>query len=85
MMRWCGVAFLNVVDKGYRCTAKAFQTGRQLVPQPHFTNALRDFSTEEILGTSETVNNRLGNERGVDRVKTSSYIKRGIEKAEVLS
>lgn len=72
--------FLNVLDKGYRVTAHAFRAGGQLVQQPHFTNAMQDFSTEETLGTAEVASNRSGNERAVNRIKTSKYISNGIEK-----
>ena len=74
------IPFLNILDKGYRVTAHAFRSGKQLVQQPHFTHAMRDFSTKETLGTAEVASNRSGNERGVNRMKTSKYISNGIEK-----
>lgn len=74
------IPFLNILDKGYRVTAYAFRSGKQLVLQPHFTNAMKNFSTKETLGTAEVASNRSGNERGVNRMKSSKYISNGIRK-----
>lgn len=73
------IPFLNVLDRGYRCTSQAWRAGRQLVLQPHFTNANRDFSTQEKLCSSNVASNRSGNERAVRYIKTSGFLKNGIE------
>lgn len=75
------VPFLNVLDRGYRCTSQAWRAGKQMTLQPHFTNATRDFSTKEKLSSGDTASSRSGNERAVSRVKTSGYIRDGVEKA----
>ena len=76
------VPFLNILDKGYRCTVEAFRHGEQEVLQPTFAKKGKTFSAKDTLTTASIATDRAGNERAVNRLKTSGYIKGGVEKAQ---
>ena len=76
------VPFLNILDKGYRCTVEAFRQGEQEVLQPTFAKQGRTFTAEETITTASIATDRAGNERAVNRMKTSEYIRGGVEKAQ---
>ena len=74
------VAFLNILDKGYRCTLAAWRAGRQLLIQPDFARSDRRFKSSEVLRSSTIASHRSGNERAVNVMKRSGLIQRGLQK-----
>ncbi len=70
--------FMNVLDKGYRCTLTLFEHGQQTVMQPMFSHSDRQFTSNEALISSSVASDRAGNERAVNRVKSSWLIKNGV-------
>ncbi len=73
------IPFTNVLDKGYRCTVTMFRHGKQEVLQPTFKFKDRRFTATDTLTTASIASDRAGNERAVNRLKTSSYLREGIE------
>jgi len=74
------IAFLNIVDKGYRCTLAAWRAGRQLMLQPDFARSDQRFNSREVLRSGAVASDRSSNERGVNVMKRSALIRRGLGK-----
>ena len=74
--------FLNILDKGYRCTVEAFRNGEQEVLQPTFAKKGHTFTAKDTLTTASIATDRAGNERAVNRLKSSGYIKGGVESSQ---
>ena len=56
-----------------------FRHGKQEVLQPTFKFKDRRFTAIDTLTTVSIASDRAGNERAVNRLKTSSYLREGIE------
>ena len=67
----------NVFDKGFRCTIAAKNAGNQKVLQPTFAKSDEQFTRSETLHSAAVAVVRSGNERAVNRVKCSWFIRRG--------
>ncbi len=76
------IPFLNILDEGYRCTVEAFRQGEQEVLQPTFARKGRIFTSKVMLTTASIATDRAGNERAVNRLKTSEYIRGGVQRAQ---
>ena len=72
------IPFINIYDKGYRCTEDAFREGGQITMQPDFAKSDRQFKRKETLSSAAIATDRSGNERGVRLAKECGYIKRGM-------
>ena len=59
------IPFINIYDKGYRCTEDAFREGGQITWQPDFAKSDRQFKRNETLSSAAIATDRSGNERGV--------------------
>lgn len=68
------IPFLNVFDKGYHKLLEALRQG-QLCLRPQDAN--EEFGGDKVLRTGCIAVVRSGNERGVNRCKTSWFVKRG--------
>jgi hypothetical protein len=68
------IPFLNVFDKGYHKLLEALRQG-QLCLRPQDAN--EEFGGNKVLRTGCIAVVRSGNERGVNRCKTSWFVKRG--------
>lgn len=66
----------NVFDKGYRLLLAALQAGQKCL-QPNFAQSDRKFTALETLNSACVAVIRSGNERAVERMKNSWFIKRG--------
>jgi len=71
------IPFLNILDKGYRCTSAAWRHGKQNIMQPAFACSDRKFTTSEIALSSAIAADRATNERTVNRSKLSGYLRSG--------
>jgi len=69
--------FLNIFDKGYRCTLEAEQEGQECL-QPDFVDSDGQFKGRQSLRSACVAVTRSGNERGVNRAKLSWLVKRGM-------
>jgi hypothetical protein len=74
--------FLNIMDKGYRCSLAAWRTGRQLMMQPAFARSDRRFTSGEVLRSGAVAAHRSGNEWAVNVMKRSGLLKRGLQKRQ---
>ena len=68
------IAFLNVFDKGYHKLLEALRHG-QMCLRPEDAN--NDYTADKVLRTGCIAVLRSGNERGVNRCKTSWFLKKG--------
>jgi len=71
-----GVKFMNILDRGYRCTKASWQNG-QFVLQPTFAKSDEKFSCNDVVRSASIAADRSGNERAVRIAKLSSYLKYG--------
>lgn len=71
--------FMNILDRGYRAARAAMMAGKQMILQPAFVSADRQFNTKEIMTSSAIAADRSGNERAVNRMKQSRHIPRGMQ------
>ncbi|KAL9182228.1 hypothetical protein ACHAXT_012880 [Thalassiosira profunda] len=71
--------FLNVLDRGYRVTYAAHQTGGQMVLQPPGSKSERRFKGRETVFAACVAHDRSGNERGVNVSKRAGLFKRGFK------
>ena len=69
--------FTNVFDKGFRCTTAARNAGGQKVLQPTFARSDEQFTRSETLHSAAVAVVRSGNERAVNRIKYSWFLRRG--------
>ena len=65
--------FVNVVDRGYRCTQAAWKAG-QFILQPTFCKSDRKFGDKETLMAASVAADRSGNERAVRVCKQAGYL-----------
>lgn len=72
--------FLNIFDKGYRCTLEASQMGQRCL-QPTFAQSDQQFSREATLISAAIAVVRSSNERAVNRMKLSWKIRDGATNA----
>jgi hypothetical protein len=72
------LAFINMLDKGYRCNLAAWRKGGQLLLQPVFAKSDRKFNSREVLVSGAVASHQSGNERAVERMKESNFVCRGI-------
>ena len=72
------IAFLLIVDKGYRIIQAAWRAGRQEVVQPTFARSDEMFTDMETLISGSVAVDRSGNERAVRLVKLSGFLRRGL-------
>ena len=61
--------FVNILDKGYRSSIQAWETGDQILQQPVFTKSDKNITGEEIISSASIAADRSGNERAVKRAK----------------
>ena len=73
------IPFINMLDKGYRCTEGVFRNGEQLVLQPIFARSDERFSLYDTITSASVATDRSGNEQAVRLSRQSGYIKRGIK------
>ena len=72
------LAFINILDKGYRCNLAALQKGGQLLLQPFFAKSDRKFNSSEVLVSGAVALRRSANERAVKWMKESKFVCCGI-------
>ena len=73
------IAFLNVLDKGYRSTVAAWRSGCQLTLQPDFSRSYRQFKAIETISSAAVATDRSANERAVRLSKQSKRLKMVLE------
>lgn len=73
------INWINILDKGYRVGAAAWQAGGQLVLQPSFAKAEQKFSSHETIRSAGIAADRSANERAVNRCKGCGYLQSGIK------
>jgi hypothetical protein len=78
------LCFTNIMDKGYRCVQAAWAAGGQLLLQPFFARGDRKFTSREVLLSGAVASDRSGNERAVNRLKSSWMLSRGIHQKQDL-
>jgi hypothetical protein len=71
--------FVNILDKGFRITRAAWETGNQTVLQPHFAKADSKFSGNQTLHSASVASGRGGNERPVRLTKNAGFLRRGLQ------
>jgi hypothetical protein len=69
--------FLNIFDKGYRCTLAALKEGQKCW-QPDFAQSDKQFSRDSTLHSAGVAVVRSGNERAVKTMKLSWQIRNGV-------
>jgi hypothetical protein len=77
--------FTNIVNKGYQCVQAAWRAGGQLLLEPFFARSDRNFFSREVLLLGAVASDCSGNERLVDRMKSSWMLGRGIHRKQDLS
>ena len=75
------VAFLNILDRGYRAKFAAFNSGKQLSIQPPSSKSDRRFKGRTTVYAATIAHDRSGNERAVNVCKRSGLMKRGYHQA----
>ena len=73
------INWVNILDKGYKVGAAAWQAGGQLVLQPTFAKAEQKFSTHDTIRSAAIAADRSVNERAVNRCKGCGYLQAGIK------
>jgi hypothetical protein len=73
-------SFLNIFDKGYRCTLDALQEGQKCL-QPTFARSDEQFTREETLYSAAVAVIRSSNERAVKMMKLSWKNRNGVNGA----
>ena len=73
------INWINVLDKGYKVGAAAWQAGGQLVVQPTFAKAEQKFSTHDTIRSAAIAAERSANERAVNRCKACGYLQNGLK------
>ena len=73
------INWINILDKGYKVGAAAWQAGGQLVLQPSFAKAEQKFSSHDTIRSAAIAADRSANERAVNRCKGCGYLEMGIK------
>ncbi len=73
------INWVNILDKGYKVGAAAWQAGGQLVLQPSFAKAEQKFSAHDTIRSAGIAADRSANERAVNRCKGCGYLDIGIK------
>jgi hypothetical protein len=73
------IKFTIILNRGYRVTIDALNTGGHYVLQPIFASPDEQFSTEEVHVSSTVATDCSGNERAVKYSKISDYINKGLQ------
>ena len=76
------VPWYNVLDRGYRVTHEAWKVGKQHVYQPTFANGTKRFTGSQTIRSGATAAVRSGNERAVNIIKNSHYLRNGLRPFE---
>ena len=76
------IRWTNILDKGFRITAEAWNVGEQLVFQPTFANSNKHFIAYDVLRSAAVASDRGANERGVRLTKVCNYVKSGLRQNE---
>ena len=69
--------FFDIFDKGYQCVLSALKEGNQICMQPAFAESNRQFTDCATLRSAAVAVAGSGNERAVNRCKTSWFMKHG--------
>ncbi len=73
------ISWVNILDKGYKVGAAAWQAGGQLVLQPTFARSQQKFSSHDTIRSAGIAADRSANERAVNRCKACGYLEAGIK------
>ena len=71
------VAFLNLLDRGFRAKMAAWKRGKQQTIQPPSCKSDERFKGRTTVYAAGIAHDRSGNERGVNVCKRSALLKRG--------